>query len=452
MTQNTLPDYFPSDWKFGTDGIRGPVEFKMNPLFIVKLGWSAGKILRKEGVKSVLIGKDTRISGYMIESALEAGFISSGMDVTLVGPIPTPGIAFLCRSTNQAGVVISASHNSFEDNGIKFFTNEGFKFSSDLELKIEKSLFENSKVVKPFDLGKATRLSDSQERYIEFCKSTCSELDLSGLSIVVDSANGANYSIAPQIFKDLGADVTSIFCSPDGVNINEGCGTTHPEILQKTVIEKNADLGIAFDGDGDRLVMVDNKGNVLDGDDLLYTLVSMNISKSKQEYKGIVGTYMTNKSLELYLNEQNIGFSRADVGDKYILNQLKEKNWILGGEPSGHIICLDSTTTGDALIASLKILNCLKEIDFDINQSLSNFKKFPQELISLKVDNPQSIIMDNLVRSEVAKLEHKLGKKGRILLRPSGTEDLIRVMVEADSKEKAESLANQLAEYIKKAA
>ena len=238
MAQNKLPDYFPSDWKFGTDGIRGPVEFNMNPLFIVKLGWSVGRVLREEGIKSILIGKDTRISGYMIESALEAGFISSGMDVTLVGPMPTPGIAFLCSSTNQAGVVISASHNSFEDNGIKFFTNEGFKFSSDLELKIENGLFESNKVVKPFDLGKASRLSDSQERYIEFCKATCPELDLSGLSIVIDSANGANYSIAPQIFKDLGADVLSIFCSPDGVNINEGCGTTHPENLQKTVLNK----------------------------------------------------------------------------------------------------------------------------------------------------------------------------------------------------------------------
>ena len=453
MVQNKPPNYFPKDWKFGTDGIRGPVESNMNPLFMVKLGWAAGKILKESGnVNSVLIGKDTRISGYMIESALEAGFISAGINVTLVGPMPTPGIAYLAKSTNQPGLVISASHNRFSDNGIKFFNQKGFKLDYQVEKRLEEVLLERSSVVDSLKLGKASRLEDSQERYINYCLSNFPNLDLSGLTIVVDCANGANYSIAPSVFSELRCKVIEIGTSPNGININERCGSTYPETLKKSVLEHDADLGIAFDGDGDRLVMIDNKGNVLDGDDLLYILVSRDVTKNPQKYKGVVGTHMTNKSLEIFFNQEKIGFSRADVGDKFVLSKLLAKNWILGGEPSGHIICLDSTTTGDALIASLKVLDSLKEIDFDINKSLKGFRKFPQELLNLRVNNPQSVIMDKHVRFEVSKIEGKLGEKGRVLLRPSGTEDLIRVMVEADSKEIAKDFVDLLAEYIKKAA
>ena len=453
MSSSNLPSYFPAEWKFGTDGIRGPVESKMNPLFMVKLGWAAGKILKENGINGILIGKDTRISGYMIESALESGFISAGIDVTLIGPMPTPGVAHLAKSTHQAGVVISASHNRFSDNGIKFFTKEGFKFDFKLEKKIEKALLEESSVVESSKLGKANRLVDAQERYIEFCKSTSSNLDLSGLSLVLDCANGANYSIAPKVFSDLGAEVISISTSPDGTNINEKCGSTHPENLKKSVLSNKADLGIAFDGDGDRLLFVDKQGKELDGDDLLYVLIARSVSENSIEpYKGIVGTLMTNKSLELFLNKEGIEFHRTDVGDKYILRALKERNWILGGEPSGHIICLDHTTTGDALIASLKLLESLKGLNFDISKVLSSFNKLPQKLISFEVNDAHKVIMNSSVRSEVSNLEKKLGEKGRVLIRPSGTEDLIRVMVEASSKELADNFAEELAEYINKVA
>ena len=452
MNPKNLPDYFPVDWRFGTDGIRGLVEKKMNPLFVVKLGWAVGKVLKEEGTESILIGKDTRISGYMIESALEAGFISAGMDVRLVGPMPTPGVAYLAKSTNQAGVVISASHNKFYDNGIKFFNRDGFKFSYDLEKRIENVLLENSKVVESMELGKASRLNDAKGKYIEFCKSFASNLDLSDLSLVIDCANGANYSVAPQIFSELGSKIIELSTSPNGININDECGSTNPNNIQKAVVESKADLGIAFDGDGDRLLVVDKEGKILDGDDLLYILVSTNLLRDDiQRYKGIVGTLMTNKSLELFLDKEGIDFSRTDVGDKYVLRELKERNWILGGEPSGHIICLDATTTSDALIASLKVLEAIKDLNFDISKALLNFEKLPQEIISLKVNNPQTLIMDSSIRYEVSKLENALGKEGRVLLRPSGTEDLIRIMVEATSEKLAKDLASELAEFMQKA-
>ena len=314
MNPKNLPEYFPSDWRFGTDGIRGLVEKKMNPLFIVKLGGAVGKILKEEGIKGILIGKDTRISGYMIESALEAGFISAGMDVSLIGPMPTPGVAYLAKSTNQAGVVISASHNKFHDNGIKFFNSKGFKFSYDLEKKIESVLLERSTVVESLELGKASRLNDAQESYIEFCKSSTLNLDLSDLSLVIDCANGANYSIAPQVFSELGSKVIELSTSPNGININDECGSTNPENIQKAVLENKADLGIAFDGDGDRLLFIDKEGKELDGDDLLYILVSANQSRNNSEtYQGIVGTLMSNKSLELFLHKQGIDFYRTDL-------------------------------------------------------------------------------------------------------------------------------------------
>ena len=453
MSLKKIPEYFPLDWRFGTDGIRGPVESKMNPLFMVKLGWAAGKILKEKGIEGILIGKDTRISGYMIESALESGFISAGMDVTLVGPMPTPGVAYLAKSTNQAGLVISASHNRFSDNGIKFFTEEGFKLDYQFEKKIEDVLLDKNTVVDSVNLGKAKRFDEAQSRYIEFCLSTSPNLDLSGLDLVIDCANGANYAIAPKVFTELGCKVTSISTSPDGININANCGSTSPEKIQEAVISNEADLGISFDGDGDRLVVVDRNGRILDGDDLLYTLISRNsIELQSNSYKGVVGTLMTNKSLENFLDDQGIEFLRTDVGDKYVIRALRERSWILGGEPSGHIICLDKTTTGDALIASVKLLESLKNIDFDISRALENFTKLPQQLISFEVNHPHEILLNSEVRAEVSNLEKKLGKEGRVLIRPSGTEDLLRVMVEASSKELADELAKGLSEFIRKAA
>ena len=453
MNSKKLPEYFPEDWRFGTDGIRGPLE-RMNPLFMVKLGYSAGKALLNQGITKILIGKDTRISGYMIESALEAGFISAGLDVILLGPLPTPAVAYLAKSNKQAGIAISASHNSYEDNGIKIFNKDGFKISYEFEREIENRLFEETSVVEPSQLGKASRLNDAGGRYIEFCKSSVPNLDLSGLSLVVDCANGANYSVAPQTFSELGASVVTVGTSPDGININEDCGSTNPKKLKKEVLLNKADLGIAFDGDGDRLLVIDKEGKILDGDDILYTLISVKNSypNKLQSPLGIVGTLMTNKSLEIYLDKEGIDFYRTDVGDKYVLRELIKRKLILGGEPSGHIICLDSTTTADALIASPQVLSSIKESNFDISKILKNFKKFPQELISLNVKSPQTIIMDEKIRSEVSKLEKRLGSHGRVLLRPSGTEPLVRVMVEATSKALARDLAQGLAKFIRKAA
>jgi phosphoglucosamine mutase len=350
-------------------------------------------------------------------------------------------------------LVISASHNRFSDNGIKFFTEKGFKPDYQFEKEIEDVLLDKSTVVDSLELGKAKRLEDAQSRYIEFCLSASPNLDLSGLNLVIDCANGANYAIAPKVFGELGCKVTEMSTSPDGININADCGSTNPEKIQQAVISNEADLGISFDGDGDRLVIVDKKGIILDGDDLLYTLVSRNsIKQENKSYEGVVGTLMTNKSLEDFLENKGIGFLRTDVGDKYVLRALRERSWILGGEPSGHIICLDKTTTGDALIASIKLLESLKDIDFDISKALENFTKLPQQLISFEVNDPYKILMNSEIRSEISKLEKKLGNKGRVLIRPSGTEELLRVMVEASTKELADDLAKELSEFIRKAA
>lgn len=450
MSLEKVPDYFPSDWRFGTDGIRGPVNSKMNPLFMVKLGCAAGKVLKELGINNILIGKDTRISGYMIESALESGFISSGLDVTLVGPMPTPGVAFLSKETNKAGLVISASHNRFSDNGIKFFTPEGYKFDYELEKKIEEALLYENSIVDSIDLGKANRLEDAQQRYIDFCISTSNNLDLSGLSLVVDCANGANYSIAPKVFRELGCNVIESSTSPNGININDGCGSTNPDKIKKEVISNKADMGVAFDGDGDRLVIVDNSGNILDGDDLLYVLVSRSPTDFyKSNQQGIIGTLMTNKSLESYLYKQGVNFHRTDVGDKYVLRELLERGWKLGGEPSGHIISLNHATTGDALVATLQLLTSLSDLNFDISEALKGFDKLPQKLISFEVPDPYKTIMSSRVRLEVSKLEEKLKDDGRVLIRPSGTEKVLRVMVEASSNEKAENLALELSQFIK---
>jgi len=429
------------DRKFGTDGIRGPVTSTMNPLFVTKLGWAAGSILIEEGMSKVLIGKDTRISGYMYESALQAGFISAGMDVTLLGPLPTPGVSYLANSNNQVGLVISASHNLFEDNGIKFFNRDGQKFSAELEKRIETKLTQEMVAVESINLGKATRMNDAQGRYIEFCKSSFTDLDLNGLSILLDCANGATYSVAPKVFSELGAKVETIGSSPDGININQNCGSTNPDFLKEEIIKGTYDLGIAFDGDGDRILIVNSEGDILDGDDILYIL-----SNNLPADSGVVGTLMTNKALEIFFNENDIPFLRADVGDKYVLQRLLEESWVLGGEPSGHIICLDSAPTGDAIIAALNLLNAIKDNNFSVKKSLEGFKKFPQTLINLKVNNPNKIIVSDKFWSEVTRIERQLGHNGRVLIRPSGTEPLIRIMVESDKSGASHDFCNALAD------
>ena len=431
--------------RFGTDGIRGPVDSTMNPLFVTKLGWAAGTVLLEEGITRVLIGKDTRISGYMLESALQAGFISSGIDVILLGPLPTPGVSFLANSNKQAGVVISASHNLFEDNGIKFFNKDGQKFPPELERRIEAKLSQEIQSVKSINLGKATRMSDAQGRYIEFCKSNFIDLDLSNLSILLDCANGATYSVAPKVFEELGATVNTIGTDPDGININQSCGTTNPEYISEEIKKGDYDLGISFDGDGDRILLVSKTGKVLDGDDLLYIL-----SKDLSKGSGVVGTQMTNIALQLFFQKNGVEFSRADVGDKYVLQRLLEKNWLLGGEPSGHIICLDAAQTGDAIIAALKLLDSLKANNFDVDTSIESFTKFPQTLINLSVTSPNKIILNDKFWSEVTIIERELGEKGRVLIRPSGTEPLIRIMVESEIEKHSEDYCNRLADLASK--
>ncbi len=429
------------DRKFGTDGIRGPVDSTMNPLFVTKLGWAAGCVLLEEGITKVLIGKDTRISGYMLESALQAGFISSGMDVTLLGPLPTPGVSFLANSNKQVGVVISASHNLFEDNGIKFFNLNGQKFSAELEKRIENKLTEQVKTVKSLNLGKASRMEDAQGRYIEFCKSKFIDLNLGNLSILLDCAHGATYSVAPKVFEELGANITTIGTKPDGININKDCGSTNPEFLREEILKGVYDLGIAFDGDGDRIVVVTKEGKILDGDDLIYVLCNQ-----LPQGKSVVGTLMSNKALEIELKSKNLNFYRADVGDKFVLEKMIEKESMLGGEPSGHIICLDAAQTGDAIIASLKFLEALEQSSFDLNASIEGFHKLPQTLINLKVDNPDKVIVNDKFWSEVTKIENSLGNNGRVLIRPSGTEPLIRIMVESESQDKSQDYSNTLAD------
>ena len=429
------------DRKFGTDGIRGPVTSTMNPLFVTKLGWAAGSILIEEGMSKVLIGKDTRISGYMFESALQAGFISAGMDVTLLGPLPTPGVSYLANSNNQVGLVISASHNLFEDNGIKFFNKDGQKFSAELEKRIETKLTQEMVAVESINLGKASRMNDAQGRYIEFCKSSFTDLDLNGLSILLDCANGATYSVAPKVFSELGAKVETIGSSPDGININQNCGSTSPNFLKEEIMKGSYDLGIAFDGDGDRILIVNSEGEILDGDDILYIL-----SNNLPADSGVVGTLMTNKALEIFFEKNDIPFLRADVGDKYVLQRLLEESWVLGGEPSGHIICLDSAPTGDAIIAALSLLNAIKDNNFSVKKSLEGFQKFPQTLINLKVNNPNKIIVSDKFWSEVTRIEKQLGQNGRVLIRPSGTEPLIRIMVESDKSGASHDFCNALAD------
>ena len=424
---------------FGTDGVRGSIDNEVNPESVLKLGHAAGRHFKKRGINTLVIGKDTRISGYMLESALQAGIISSGVNVRLVGPMPTPAISYLVSTfKGHAGVVISASHNSFEDNGIKFFDENGEKLSIENEREIEKFAEEAYEFVHPENLGKAARISDAKGRYIEFCKNTLSDdISFSGLTLVIDSANGAAYEVAPKVFKELGAEVYSIADSPDGLNINKDCGSTNIDFLKDEVLSKNADFGIALDGDGDRLIIIDSNGRELDGDDILYVIAKNKFeSKIHLGVKGVVGTLMTNKGLEKAFNDEGIELVRSDVGDKYVLQKLNELNWTLGGEQSGHILCLDKSNTGDGIIAAIQFLQSIVVLNKTIPELLSEFKKYPQILTNVKVKDGNKVLKNKKLQKAQKKSEELLETfDGRVLIRKSGTEHKIRIMVESNSEE-----------------
>lgn len=436
---------------FGTDGIRGTVgEKPITPEFMLKLGWAAGKVFAgKGGRPKILIGKDTRISGYMFESALEAGLSAAGADVLLLGPMPTPGIAYLTRTFRaSAGIVISASHNPYQDNGIKFFSTEGKKLADEIEHAIEDALDAEMTMVSSDKIGKTKKLEDARGRYIEFCKSALPrELTLQGLKIVLDCANGATYYVAPAVFDELGADIVTMAVKPNGLNINDKCGSTSPKALQQAVLDNKADLGIAFDGDGDRVVMVDSNGEVVDGDELLYVMC-LGRTLQNQMTGGVVGTLMTNFGLEKALAALDVPFSRAKVGDRYVMEQLNEKGWLIGGESSGHIVCLDKTTTGDAIVAALQVL----AVAISTGKSLAELKrgmiKMPQVMINVRLPEKRDVLNEGRVQDSVRQVEGLLGSRGRVLLRPSGTEPLIRVMVEGEDVLEVQQLAQQIADVV----
>ena len=436
---------------FGTDGIRGKVgEYPITPDFALKLGWAAGRVLAKDGVKKVIIGKDTRISGYMLESALEAGFASAGVAAAFTGPMPTPAIAYLTRTFRaDAGVVISASHNPFYDNGIKFFSNEGRKLDDAIELEIEAQLEKEIDCVESKQLGRASRITDAAGRYIEFCKSTFDhDLSLSGLKIVVDCANGATYHIAPKVLRELGAEVIKIGCDPDGVNINENCGATDVKALTEQVINEKADLGFALDGDGDRIIMVDHKGNKIDGDLIIY-IIAREALRQGQLKGGVVGTLMSNMGLEIALKNLGIPFVRAKVGDRYVLEMLVEKNWRLGAENSGHVLLLDKTTTGDGIVAGLQVLAAMVRNDMSLADLCSGMTMLPQVLINVRFSGKHDPLANTEVKSTIEQVEQQLGNNGRVLIRKSGTEPLIRVMVEGSNQSQVQQLAEQIANAVK---
>jgi phosphoglucosamine mutase len=436
---------------FGTDGIRGRVgQSLINPEFMLKLGWAAGTVISRGDGGKVLIGKDTRISGYMLESALEAGLSAAGVDIHLLGPMPTPAIAYLTRTFRaQAGIVISASHNAYYDNGIKFFSIQGTKIPSAVELAIEEQLDKPMVTVDSSRLGKAVRIVDAAGRYIEFCKSTIPNgITLAGMKLVVDCAHGATYHIAPDVFRELGAKVIELGAEPDGLNINEHCGSTKPDILQKAVIAEKADLGIALDGDGDRIIMVDHLGEIVDGDELLFIMARD--AKARGELKGgIVGTVMTNYGFELALQKLAIAFTRTRVGDRHVMEELKKSQWLLGGEPSGHIVHLGMTTTGDGIIAGLQVLRAICESGQSLHELKKGMTKFPNVLINVPTHEPVDIAVNNDIQNAVVDIEKKLGKYGRVLLRSSGTEPVIRVMVEGENVAQVNALAKELAETVR---
>lgn len=437
---------------FGTDGIRGQVGLSnINPEFILKLGWAVGRVLANGGRKKVLIGKDTRVSGYMLESALEAGLAAAGVDVRLLGPMPTPGIAYLTQTLRAtAGIVISASHNLFEDNGIKFFSADGSKLPDHVELEIEAELEKELQIVPSKQLGKALRINDAAGRYIEFCKSTIPSLTrLSGLKIVVDCANGATYHIAPNVFTELGADVIAIADKPDGFNINQECGSTAPDLLKKRVLETGADIGVALDGDGDRVILIDAKGNLVNGDQIIY-MIARDRQLKGLLHGGVVGTLMSNYGLEKAITAMNIPFVRTNVGDRYVLETLKEREWKIGGESSGHVVCLDKTTTGDGIVAALQILAIMVKQEKTLEELNKDITLLPQALINLKTNNAKTLVNNDEVIKAVTALNNELKGAGRVLLRPSGTEPLLRVMVEGEDVQKVKAQAQHLSDEIKR--
>ena len=433
--------------KFGTDGIRGPVESVVTPDACLRIGHATGLAMKELGWDTVVIGKDTRVSGYMLEAALQAGFIAAGVDVRLLGPIPTPGVAYLTKTLrNKFGVVISASHNDFLDNGIKIFNEDGEKISRDIEKRIEKHLAGDLSSVETSAIGKAYRFDESGPRYIEFCKSTVpSEISFSSLRIVLDCANGACYKVSPEVFEELGAEIIKIGTEPDGYNINKECGSTHPEIVSKAVIDHRADFGVSLDGDGDRVILVDEKGNILDGDDLLYILAFANPNRTGA-WSGVVGTKMSNLGLEDGLKKLGYKFVRSDVGDKYVSEMLSKKGWMLGGETSGHIICRDLVSTGDGTIAALKVISSLLLLEKKPSEVLANFKKIPQVNIAIKVKN-KDIVNDKDLQSLIKEIESDI-TVGRVLVRPSGTEPKIRIMIEAPEIKVAKKYAADIEKLI----
>ena len=442
---------------FGTDGIRGVVgQDPITPDFFIRLGFAIGSILVKNNTDkkikhpSVVIGKDTRVSGYMLESALEAGFIAAGVDVYLTGPMPTPAIAYLTKALrSQAGIVISASHNPFPDNGIKIFSEAGEKLPDAFETEVELALSQPIKTVLPHELGKAKRVDDAEGRYVEFCKSTFPEkLNLRGLKIVLDCAHGATYHVAPKIFSELGAEVIAIGNEPNGFNINLDVGSTNPKTIKETTLKHKADLGIAFDGDGDRVVMIDDKGNIIDGDQLV--LVIARALKEKNQLKGgVVGTLMTNMAIEKALQDLDVEFVRTQVGDRYVLETLLEKGWHIGGENSGHILTLDQHSTGDAIIASLQVLKSLRLLNQSLYEATKNSPLYPQVLINVETHKKIDLQKNQTIQDAVKSVEAKLNSKGRVLLRPSGTEPKIRVMVEGEDLETVKNHANFIADKVR---
>ncbi len=433
---------------FGTDGIRGRVgQPPMTPEFILKLGWAAGRVLARGKPGKVIIGKDTRISGYLFESALESGLSAAGMDILLLGPMPTPGIAYLTRTLRaQAGIVISASHNPYDDNGIKFFSQKGFKLPDAVEAAIEQALDAPMVVADSPCLGKAERVTDAPGRYIEYCKSAFPHhLDLRGVRVAVDCAHGATYHIAPSVFEELGAQVIPIGVSPDGLNINKDCGSTHPRALQEAVLAHRAHLGVALDGDGDRLIMVDGRGEVVDGDEILFIIARAR--KLRNDLSGVVGTVMSNLGLEQALENMGIPFIRAPVGDRHVLEALMSHGWVLGGETSGHILCMDRTTTGDGIIAALQVLAEMVESGRDLHDLKRGMAKYPQTLISVPLRR-RDVVDHPAVHAALREAKGRLGDRGRVVLRPSGTEPVVRIMVEGEDRGLVEPLANALGKVL----
>lgn len=428
---------------FGTDGIRNRVGSGMiRPDQILKLGWATGKVMKARGESKIMIGKDTRISGYMFESALEAGFIAAGVDVMLLGPMPTPAVAYLTQTFHaDAGIVISASHNPHHDNGIKFFSSQGKKISDEIELEVEAAFEEEIEVVPSEQLGKAKRIDDAAGRYIEFCKSTYdSQVKLDGFKIVLDCSNGATYHIAPHVFEELGATVLTVGVEPNGININYECGATHVESLQKEVLKQKANLGIAYDGDGDRVMMIDEYGKIIDGDLILYILAM----HSGLAVEGVVGTVMSNLGVENALKEKGVAFQRSQVGDRYVMQKLVENGWNFGAEPSGHVLCLNKISTGDGIVASLQVLSALISTGKTLAELTSEVSFYPQVLKNKRVVDAKKIMSSLLLKDAISQAEQRLGSQGRVLVRASGTEPLIRVMVEGADGKLVELLANEL--------